>query len=53
MNPFYPFIYNPKEKKKEKFEPEPLYIELIPTQPEKKDTPKDDERPGVVIIEIL
>jgi hypothetical protein len=47
---FYPFIHNPK--KKDELEPQPLYIEVGPI-PEKEEKPKEDEQPGVIIIELF
>jgi hypothetical protein len=49
MNDFYPFIHK-KERKKEEFEPLPLYIELVP--PQEKPVEEQEEK-RVIIIEIL
>jgi hypothetical protein len=50
MDIFYPFIY----KKKEKPEPTPLYVELVPPVPEKYErTSEEKEEPEVIIIEIF
>lgn len=50
MKNFYPFLY----KKKEKKEPTPLYVELVPPVPEKEEDPsKKEEEPGVIIIELF
>ncbi len=46
------FLYDPKIKKKEEFEPEPLYIELGPP-PQKEETKEKEEESRVIIIEIL
>ncbi len=53
METFYPFIHEKKEKRKEQMEPVPLHIELIPPVPEKKEPSEEDERPGVIIIELF
>jgi hypothetical protein len=51
MDIFFPFIHDPKTKKKE-FEPEPLYIEVGPP-PQKERKPDDEEQEErVVIIEL-
>jgi hypothetical protein len=52
MDAFYPFIHE-KDKKKEKYEPIPLYIELVPPGPEKKEDSSEKEEPGVIVIELL
>lgn len=50
MDIFYPFIYEPKTKKKE-LEPEFLYIEIAPPQKEPKlDIEKEDE--NIIIIQL-
>lgn len=50
MNTFYPFIH----KKKEKAEPVPMYVELIPPVPEMKEDPSEEkDEPGVIIIELF
>jgi len=49
MDTFYPFIH----KKKEKAEPAPLYVELVPPVPEKKEEPSEEDEPGVIIIELF
>lgn len=50
MKPFYPFIY---EKRKEDFEPLPLYIELIPPPDKSHQVNEDnDEDNSSHIIEI-
>lgn len=50
MKNFYPFLY----KKKEKKEPAPLYVELVPPTPERKEDPSEEkEEPGIIIIELL
>jgi len=49
MNIFYPFIH----KKKEKAEPIPLYVELVPPVPEKEEAPTEDNKPGIIIIELF
>lgn len=49
MDIFYPFIH----KKKEKAEPAPLYVELVPPAPEKKETTPEEDEPGVIIIELF
>lgn len=49
MELFIPFIH----EKKEKFEPLPLYIELIPL-PINNESDKDDEKESnIIIIELL
>jgi hypothetical protein len=53
MDAFYPFIHEKKDKKKEQFEPVPLYIELVPPGPEKKDDSSGKEEPGVIVIELF
>lgn len=50
MDVYYPFIHEPK--KKETFEPLPLYVEVGPP-PENEEKKKEDERPGVIIIELF
>ena len=50
MNAYCPFIYEPK--KKETLEPLPLYIEVEPP-PQEEEKLKEDERPGVIIIELF
>lgn len=53
MDGFFPFVY--KREKKKEWEPEPLYVELIPPPPmeEKKDKEeKDDIDRGVTIIQL-
>lgn len=50
METFYPFIYEPKEKKKE--EQIPLYVELIPRVPDKKIVESEEES-KIIIIEII
>jgi hypothetical protein len=52
METFYPFIHEKKDKKKEQSEPMPLYIELVPPAPEKKESPSETEEPGVIVIEL-
>jgi hypothetical protein len=48
MDLFFPFIYEPEQKKE--FEPEYLYIEAIPLPPlEEK---QEEEDPKVIIIEL-
>lgn len=50
MDIFYPFIY----EKKEKNEPTPLYVELVPpTLEEREDLSEEKENPGVIIIELF
>lgn len=51
MEKFYPFIYQPKRNDKE-LEPQPLYVELWPQLPEKKQE-EQEEPERVLIIEIL
>ena len=52
MNDFFPFIHrDERKKKKEGFEPIPLYIELVPPQEKPVEEKEDEER--VIIIEIL
>lgn len=51
MDIFDPFLYDPKIQKKEEMEPEPLYIELGPPPSPLAD--KEEEKPRVIIIEIL
>ena len=53
MDAFYPFIHEKKDKKKEQSEPVPLYVELVPPEPEKKAPSEEDERPGVIVIELF
>lgn len=53
MIPFYPFMYEQKSKnkKKDKFEQQPLYIELdIPTIPYKEEP--EEEKPTIIIVEV-
>jgi hypothetical protein len=50
MDIYYPFIHEPK--KKETFDPLPLYIEVGPP-PQKENIPKEDDHPGVIIIELF
>jgi len=51
MTVFYPFIHQTDRKKKEKFEPIPLYIELGPIPFKEEEEKKEEEK--VIIIEIL
>lgn len=46
------FLYDPKIKKKEEFEPEPLYIELGPP-PQREEAEEKEEESRVIIIDIL
>lgn len=50
MDGFFPFIYEP-EKKKE-FEPEYLYIELIPPPPQKTEEEKEIDTHPIIIIQL-
>lgn len=52
MDGFFPFVY--KREIKKEWEPEPLYIELIPPPParEEKKEDKDDIERGIVIIQL-
>lgn len=52
METFYPFIHEKKDKKKEQSEPIPLYIELVPPVPEKKENSPEKEEPGVIVIDL-
>lgn len=45
MSPFPP-------KKKQEFEPEPLYIELYPPPPPPKEEEEEKEERGVIVIEL-
>jgi hypothetical protein len=50
MDIYYPFIHDPK--KKEDFEPQPLYIEVgPPPEPIKKEETQEEGR-GITIIEL-
>lgn len=49
MKNFYPFIY----KKKDKNEPIPMQIELIPPTLEEKEELEDKEELGVIVIDII
>lgn len=48
MDSFFPFIH---EIKKKEWEPEPLFLELIPPPKEKKEDKSEDK--SIVIIDIL
>lgn len=51
MNVYVPFIYDSEEKKE--WEPEPLYIELIPPPPKKREEEEtEDTERGVIIIQL-
>lgn len=50
MSEFFPFIHKIEKKKKDQ-EPQPLYVELIPPPPQKRDV-EEDETPGVIIIQL-
>jgi hypothetical protein len=49
MDDFFPFIH--ERKKKKEWEPEPLYVELIPPPPEKTQE-VEPESPTVIIIRL-
>lgn len=49
MKFFYPFIY----KKKDKNEPIPMQIELIPPTLEEKEDSEDKEESDVIVIDII
>jgi hypothetical protein len=49
MDDFFPFIH--ERKKKKEWEPEPLYVELIPSLPEKKQEEIDEES-GIIVIQL-
>jgi hypothetical protein len=52
MKNSYPFLY----KKKERNEPAPLYVELVPPPPpleKDKDSFQEEDSPGIIIIEIF
>jgi hypothetical protein len=52
MSPFYPFIHKKEKKKKDNFEPLPLYIEM--EQPLVPPPPKENkENTSVIIIDIF
>jgi len=51
MEAFFPFIH--QIKKKEKFEPEPLYVEVYPPPfKEKEDKEDKEESSKVIVIEL-
>jgi hypothetical protein len=51
MNTFYPFIHDPKTKKKEN-EPQPLYIEVGPPLQEVPKQDEEKEESHIIIIEL-
>lgn len=53
MDAFFPFIHEKKDRKKDQSEPVPLYVELVPPAPEKKESSDEEDRPGVIIIELF
>jgi hypothetical protein len=50
MTDFFPFIHQPKKKNKDL---EPLYVELYPPLPEKREEKiEEEENRGVIIIQL-
>jgi hypothetical protein len=50
MDPFFPFIYEKRQKKTE--EQLPLYLELDPPPPPQQQPEIEEETPRVIIIEL-
>jgi hypothetical protein len=53
MEPFFPFIHNSKNKKKDVFEPVPLYIEEYPPTFEEEVKKEEKTENHIIIIDLL